>query len=117
MAHRQLVGSIRRILHDANVHRLSNRYANRLSCVVIDEVRRTFEEDIGRVLVDIELAKWLQSVVAAALHLHGGIIAPAPPQPLSPLSSSGVSALTDWKGVQPLPDAVGPLLGRNLVSL
>ena len=27
-----LVWSIRRILHDANIHRLSNRYANRLSC-------------------------------------------------------------------------------------
>jgi hypothetical protein len=50
-----LVGSIRRILHDANVHRLSNRYSNRFSCVVIDEARRTFEEDIARVLEDIEL--------------------------------------------------------------
>ena len=57
-----LVGSIRRILHDANVHRLSNRYSNRLSCVVIDEARRTFEEDIARVLEDIELAKRLQGV-------------------------------------------------------
>ena len=52
-----LVGCIRRILHDTNVHRLSNRYSNCLSCVVIDEVRRTFEEDIVRVLVDIELAE------------------------------------------------------------
>jgi len=44
-----LVGSIRRILHDANVHRLGNRYSNRLSCVVVDEARGTFEEDIARV--------------------------------------------------------------------
>src|SRR5882672_1648306 len=73
-----LVGSIRRILHDANVHRLSNRYSNRLTCVVIDEARGTFEEGIGRVLVYIELAKRLQRVVAAALHLDGELIAPAP---------------------------------------
>jgi hypothetical protein len=32
-----LVTSIRRIMDDANVHRLSNRDSNRLSCVVIDE--------------------------------------------------------------------------------
>ena len=63
-----LVGSIRRILHDAHVHRLTNRYSNRLSCFVIDQARRTFEEDIARVLEDIELAKRLQRVVAA-LHL------------------------------------------------
>ncbi len=73
-----LVGTIRRILHDVNVHRLSNRYSNRLTCVVIDEARRTFEEDIVRVLEDIELAKRLQRVVAAALHLHWELIAPAP---------------------------------------
>ena len=82
-----LVGSIRRILHDANVHRLSNRYSNRLSCVVIDEARRTFEEDIARVLEDIELAKRLQLVVAAALHLDGELIAPAPRQPYSWLAA------------------------------
>jgi hypothetical protein len=52
-----LVGSIRRILHDANVHRLSNRYSDRLSCVVIDKARRGFEEDIVRVLEDLKLAK------------------------------------------------------------
>jgi hypothetical protein len=50
---------------DANVGRLSNRYSNRLTCVVIDEARRTFEEDISRCLVYIELAKRLQRVVAA----------------------------------------------------
>jgi len=61
-----LVRSVRRVLHDANVHRLSNRYSNRLSCVVIDEARRTFEEDIVGVLEDIEFAKRLQRVTAAA---------------------------------------------------
>jgi hypothetical protein len=70
-----LVGSIRRILHDANVHRLSNSYPNRFSCVVIDEAGRTFEEDIARVLEDIELAKRLQRVAAAALHLDWELIA------------------------------------------
>jgi hypothetical protein len=54
-----LVGSIRRILHDTNVHRLSNRYSHRLSYFVIDEARRTFEEDVARVLLGIELAKRL----------------------------------------------------------
>src|SRR5260370_35754857 len=78
-----LVGGIRRILHDANVHRLSNRYSNRLSCVVVDEARRTFEEDIDRVLIDIKLAEWLQGVVAAAHHPGGKPIAPAPRQPHS----------------------------------
>ena len=60
-----LVGSMRRILHDAHVHRLSNRYSNRLTCVVIDEARGTFEAGISRCLVYIELAKRLQRVVAA----------------------------------------------------
>ena len=46
-----LVGSIRRILYDAHVHRLSNRYSNILACFFIDEARRTFEEDIARALV------------------------------------------------------------------
>jgi hypothetical protein len=73
-----LVGSVRRILHDANVHQLSNRYSNRFSRFVIDQARRTFEEDIARALVDIELAKRLQRVVAAALHLDRELIAPAP---------------------------------------
>jgi len=45
---------------------MRNRYSNRFSCVVIDEARRTFEEDIVRDLVDIELAQWLQRLVAAA---------------------------------------------------
>src|SRR5260370_9575007 len=75
-----LVGSVRRILHDANVYRLSNRYSNRFSCVVIDEARRTFEEDIARVLEDIELAKRLQRVVAAAFPPHTGLISPALPR-------------------------------------
>ena len=63
-----LVGTIRRILHNADVHRFSNRYTNRLSGVIIDEAGRTFEENIARVLENIELAKRLQRVVAAALH-------------------------------------------------
>src|SRR5258708_36599476 len=78
-----LVSSARRILHDANVHRLSNRYSNRFSCVVIDEARRTFEEDIARVLEDIELAKRLQRVVAGGLHLHGELTAPSLPSRVS----------------------------------
>src|SRR5258707_5250617 len=92
-----LVGGVRRILHDANVHRLSNRYSNRFSCVVIDEARRTFEEDIARVLEDIELAKRLQRVVAAALHPYGGILAPAPRQPQSSPQRSCVTGLAGEK--------------------
>src|SRR5260370_42366045 len=80
-----LVGRIRGVVHDANVHRLSNRYSNRLSSVVIDEARRTFEKRIIRGLVHIELAKRFQGVVAAAFNLHGKILAPAPPRPYSPL--------------------------------
>src|SRR5712691_1856581 len=102
-----LVGSVRRILHDPNVHRLSNRYSNRFSCVVIDEARRTFEENIARVLEDIELAKRLQRVVAAALHLGWELIAPAPRQPCSLLWRPKVAVLADEKGVQPLRRAVG----------
>src|SRR5712664_171248 len=112
-----LVGSVRRILHDANVHRLSNRYSNRFSCFVIDEARRTFEEDIDRVLEDIELAKRLQRVVAAALHLGGKLIAPAPRQPYSSLGRSEVAVLADEKRVQPLRGAVCPLVGRDLVAV
>src|SRR5260370_11295374 len=80
-----LVDSVRRILHDATVHRLSDRYSNRFSCVVIDEARRAFEEDIAGVLEDIELAKRLQRVVAASFHLGGKLIAPTPRQPHSSL--------------------------------
>src|SRR5216684_2075141 len=112
-----LVGSVRPILHDANVHRLSNRYSNCLSCVVIDEARRTFEEDIDRALVDIELAKWLQGVAAAALHLDGELIAPAPRQPYSLLGRPEVAVLADEKGVQPLRGAVGLLVGCDLVAV
>src|SRR6266478_7335182 len=112
-----LVCSIRRILHDANVHRLSNRYSNRLSCVVIDETRRTFEEGIARVLVDIELAKRLQRVVAAALHLDGELIAPAPRQPYSLLGRPEIAVLVEEKGVQPLRGAVGLLVGRDLIAV
>ena len=72
-----LVGGVRRILHDAHVHRLTDRHSNRLSCVVVDEASRTFEHDIARVLVDIEFAERLQRVMAAALHLDGKFIAPA----------------------------------------
>src|SRR5713226_1304706 len=112
-----LVGSIRCILHDANVHRLSNCYSNRLSCVVIDEARGTFEEDIVQALVDIELAKRLQRVVAAALHLDGKLIAPAPRQPYSLLGRSEVTVLADEKRVQPLRGAVRLLVGRDLVAV
>src|SRR6266849_2949668 len=112
-----LVCSIRRILHDANVHRLSNRYSNRLSCVVIDEARRTFKVDIARFLVDIEFAKRLQRVAPAALHLDGELIAPAPRQPYSSLGRSEVAVLTDDKGVQPLGGTVGLLRGPDLVAV
>src|SRR5260370_39539202 len=112
-----LVGGIRRILHDANVHRLGNRYSNRLSCVVIDEARRTFEEGIVRVLVDIELAKRLQRVVATALHLDGELIAPAPRQPYSLLGRPEIAILVEEKGVQPLRRTVGLLVGRDLVAV
>src|SRR5260370_1277917 len=112
-----LVGTIRRILHDANVHRLGNRYTNRLSGVVIDQARRTFEEDIVRVLVDIELAKRLQRVVTAALHLYGELIAPAPRQPYSLLGRPEIAVLADDKRVQPLCGAVGLLVGRDLVAV
>src|SRR5712692_928076 len=112
-----LVGSIRRILHDTNVHRLSNGYSNRLSCLVIDEARRTFEQDIARVLVDIELAQRLQRVVAAALNLDGKLIAPAPRQPYSLLGRPEVAVLAEEKGVQPLRGAVGLLVGRDLVAV
>src|SRR5229473_2052373 len=112
-----LVGSVRRILHDANVHRLSNRYSNRFSCLVIDEARRTFEVDIARVLEDIELAKGFKRVVAAALHLDWKLIAPAPRQPYSSLRRSEVAVLADEKGVQPLRGAVGLLVGCDLVAV
>src|SRR5260370_5558519 len=112
-----LVGSVRRILHDANVHRLSNRYSNRPSRIVIDEARRTFEEDIARVLEDIELAKRLKGVVAAALHLDWGLIAPTPPQPYSSLPRPEVAVLADEKGVQPLRGPVRLLVGRDLVAV
>src|SRR5260370_30132717 len=102
-----LVGWMRRILHDANVHRLSNRYSNCLSCVVIDEARRTFEKDIVRVLVDIELAKRLQGVVAAAPHLGRGLLSPAPPQTYSFLRRPEQAVLGAGRGVPPLRRALG----------
>src|SRR5260370_19570176 len=112
-----LVGTLRRILHDANVHRLSNRYANRFSCVVIDEARRTFEEDVARVLEDIELAKRIQRVAAAAIHLDGKLIAPARRQPYARLRRSEIAVLADEKGVQRLRGTVGLLVGRDLVAV
>src|SRR5260370_6068437 len=110
-----LVGRIRRVLHDANIHRLSNRYSNRLSCVVIDEARRTFEQNIHWVLVDIELAKRLQRVVAAALPLHGKLITPPPRQPYSFLGRPEIAALADEEGGQPLPGPRCPLVCRSPV--
>src|SRR5260370_545664 len=112
-----MVGGIRRILHAANVHRLSNRYSNRLSCFVVDEARRTFEEDIDRVLVDIKLTKRLQRVVAAALHLDRELIAPAPREPYSLLGRPEVTVLADEKGLEPLRGPVGLLVGRDLVAV
>src|SRR5260370_28598033 len=100
-----LVGSIRRILHDANVNRLGNRYSNRLSCVVVDEARGTFEEDIARVLEDVELAERLQCIVAATLPADGKLIAPAPPHPNSPPGRPNAALVSDHKGGQPLPRA------------
>src|SRR5260370_41217108 len=101
-----LVGSIRRILHDANVNRLGNRYSNRLSCVVVDEARGTFEEDIARVLEDVELAERLQCIVAATLHGDGKLIAPAPRQPYSSPGGPKVAGLADGQGGPPLRRAV-----------
>ncbi len=112
-----LVGAIRRILHDANVHRLSNRYSNRFSRLVIDEARRTFEQGIARVLVDIELAKRLQRVAAAALNLDWELIAPTPRQPYSLLGRLEIAVLVEEEGVQPLRGAVGLLVGRDLVPV
>src|SRR5258707_13146556 len=101
-----LVGGVRRILHDANVHRLVHRDSNRLCGVVIDQARRTFEEDVVPALVDIEFAKRLQRVVPAALHRHGKFITPAPRQPYSLLGRPEVAVLADEKRVQPLRGAV-----------
>src|SRR5258708_20742798 len=102
---------------DATVHRLKTRYSNRLSCVVIDEARRTFEEDIVRVLEDIELAKRLKRVVAAALHLHWGLIAPTPRQPYSPPRRFEVAFLAEQKGLKPISVPVTLLVGLDLVAL
>ena len=112
-----LVGTIQRILHDANIHRLINRYTNRLSCFVVDEARRTFKEDIVRVLENVELAKRLQRVVAAALHLDGKLTAPAPGVPYSLLGRSEVTVLADDKGIEPLRGAIGLLVGCDLVAV
>src|SRR6266851_2908316 len=111
-----LVGSIGPILHDANVHRLTDRHSNRLSRVVIDEVRRTFKKGIVRVLEDIEFAKRLQRVTAAALHLDRELIAPAPRQPYSLLRRPEVTVLADENRVQPLRGAVSLLVGHDLVA-
>src|SRR5258708_146628 len=86
------------------------RISNGLPCVFIDEARRPFEEDIDRVLVDIELAKRLQRVVAAALHLDGKLIAPAPRQPYSSLRRPEIAVLADEKGLEPLRGPVGLLV-------
>src|SRR5260370_14241652 len=97
-----LVGSIRSILHYANVHGLGNRYSNRCSCVVIDDVRRTFEEDIGRCFVHIQVAKRLQRVMAAALHLEGKLIPPSPRQPYPRHTRFEGTALPSEKAVHAL---------------
>src|SRR5258708_20230574 len=97
-----LVGSIRRILHDANVHRLGNCYSNRLSCVVIDQARRPFEQDIVRALVDIEFAKRLQRVVAAAPPPPRKTRTPAPKHPKPPLGGL-------VKSLSPVKETVSPV--------
>src|SRR5258707_8306236 len=112
-----LVGRLRRVLHDANVHRLRNRYSNRLSCVVINDARRTFEEDIVRAFVDIELAKRFQSVVTAALHLGRKLKAPTPRQPYSLLGGPKVAVLANEKRIQPLRGGVGLLVRGDLVPV
>src|SRR5258708_26916634 len=99
-----LVCSVGGILHDANVHRLTDRYSNRLSCFVINEARRTFEERITRCLVHIELAEWFQGVVTATLYLDGKLKAPAPRQPYSSLGRPEVAV---GEVVQVDPGAVG----------
>src|SRR3981189_872483 len=115
-----LVRGIRRILHDADVHRLADCYSYRLSGLVIDEPRGTLEENIVRTLEDIELAERLQRVVAAAPPPPGGVTPPAPPPPRQPHTLLGrleVAVLTDEKGVQPLRGAVGLLVGCDLVAV
>src|SRR5260370_5065178 len=102
-----LVGSIRRILHDANVHRFTDRYSNRLSRFVIDEARRTLEEDIVWVLENIELAKGLQRVVAGALNRSGELKAPPTRQAYSLLGSLGGDLLAECRGGQALRGAGG----------
>src|SRR5258708_34407638 len=96
-----LVGTIQRILHDANIHRLINRYTNRLSCFVVDDARRTFKEDIVRVLENIELAERLQRVVAGGPPPPGGHLAPRPRAhpPLRLRSSLSIprGASADWR--------------------
>src|SRR5260370_42421134 len=107
-----LVGSIRRILHDANVHRFTDRYSNRLSRFVIDEARRTLEEDIVWVLENIELAKELQRVVAAPLDRKRQLNSPAPPQPTTLSGRLQVAVMTDAKTVPPVRRTVGRLSER-----
>src|SRR5258708_24872149 len=97
----------------ATVHFPSNRHSNRLSRLVIDEARRTFEEDIARVLVDIELAKRLQRVVAATPHPTWGLITPPPRQPHSLLWRLAIHVLVVEKRNQPLRRALGPVVSRD----
>src|SRR5258708_12911176 len=55
--------------------------------------------------------------MAAALHLDGKLIAPAPRQPYSLLGRLEIAVLADEKRVQPLRGAVGLLVGRDLVAV
>ena len=55
--------------------------------------------------------------MAAALHLDGKLIAPAPRQPYAFLGRPEVAVLAHEKGVQPLCGAVGLLVGRHLVAV
>src|SRR6266436_5027742 len=80
-------------------------------------MRTSIEQDIVRALVDIEFAKRLQRVVAAALHLDGKLIAPAPRQPYSLLGRLEIAVLADEKRLQPLRGAVRLLVGRDLVAV
>jgi hypothetical protein len=112
-----LIGGIWRIPHDANVHGLSNRYSNCLARVVVDEVRRTFEENTVRVFVNVELAKRLQRIAPTTLDFDGKLVAPTPRQPYSSLRRPEIAVLVEEKRVHPLRGTVCLLIGRDLVAI
>src|SRR5260370_26616779 len=93
-----------------------SRHSNRLSCLIIDEARRTFEEDVDRVLEDIELAKRLQRVVAAVFHRAGGLLAPTPRQPPSFLWRPDGTGLAGQTGPQTLGGSLPHLVAPGPLS-